>query len=255
VRSVAADFRPALGFVRRRDTRQSAFEVAWRPRVAEGGLVRRFVVDGTVQRADALDGEPQDAAFGIEQLGFETHEGDQVGFFGERAFERVQSEFALFRDSTPVFAGDYWTSRHGVFVEASEGREVGGFASLSTGDFFDGTSDRIEANVDWRTSALLHLGVGYDTAAVDLGPGRSFTTHIGSCRVDFFLSPRLSVRNLVQYDNESEVLGWQSRLRWIYDPGRDFFAVLGTRWNRADDGSLIPGEQGLELKIVHAVRF
>jgi hypothetical protein len=167
----------------------------------------------------------------------------------------VQSEFALFRDSTPVFAGDYWTSRHGVFVEASEGREVGGFASLSTGDFFDGTSDRIEANVDWRTSALLHLGVGYDTAAVDLGPGRSFTTHIGSCRVDFFLSPRLSVRNLVQYDNESEVLGWQSRLRWIYDPGRDFFAVLGTRWNRADDGSLIPGEQGLELKIVHAVRF
>ena len=255
VRSVAADFRPALGFVRRRDTRQSAFEVAWRPRVAEGGLVRRFVIDGTVQRADALDGEPQDAAFGIEQLGFETHEGDQVGFFGERAFERVQSDFALFRDSTPVFAGDYWTSRHGVFAEASEGRAIGGSASLSTGDFFGGTSDRVETNLDWRTSALLHLGVGYDTAAVDLGPGRAFTTHIGSCRVDFFLSPRLSVRNLVQYDNESEVLGWQSRLRWIYDPGRDFFAVLGTRWNRADDGSLVPGEQELELKIVHAVRF
>jgi hypothetical protein len=217
--------------------------------------VRRFVVDGTVQRADALDGEPQDAAFGIEQLGFETHEGDQVGFFGERAFERVQSEFALFRDSTPVFAGDYWTSRHGVFVEASEGREVGGFASLSTGDFFDGTSDRIEANVDWRTSALLHLGAGYNTAIVDLGPGRAFTTQIGSGRVDLHLTPQLSVYNLVQFDNESQQLGWQSRLRWIYQPGCDLFVVGGVGWLREEDESLVPTRQSLQVKLVHTLRF
>jgi len=59
----------------------------------------------------------------------------------------------------------------------------------------------------------------------------------------------------VQYDNESEALGWQSRLRWIYAPGRDFFAVLGTAWERETDGSLAPTEQSLELKVVHAVRF
>jgi len=254
-RWVAADFRPALGFVRRRDTRQSASEIGWRPRVAEGGAIRRWIVEVDVEHAEAWDGEPQDASFGFDQLGFELHTGDQVGVFLDRRFERVQDDFDLFRDTTTVFAGDYWTTREGLFVEASEARAVSGFASASTGGFFDGTSHQLRLDVDWRTSPLLHLGGGYDTAIVDLGPGRDFTTQIGSTRVDLFFSPRLSLRNLVQYDNESEALGWQSRLRWIYAPGRDFFAVLGTAWERETDGSLAPTEQSLELKVVHAVRF
>jgi hypothetical protein len=254
-RWVAADFRPALGFVRRRDTRQSASEIGWRPRVAEGGAIRRWIVEVDVEHAEAWDGEPQDASFGFDQLGFELHTGDQVGVFLDRRFERVQDDFDLFRDTTTVFAGDYWTTREGLFVEASEARAVSGFASASTGGFFDGTSHQLRLDVDWRTSPLLHLGGGYDTAIVDLGPGRDFTTQIGSARVDLFFSPRLSLRNLVQYDNESEALGWQSRLRWIYAPGRDFFAVLGTAWERETDGSLAPTEQSLELKVVHAVRF
>lgn len=254
-RWVAADFRPALGFVRRRDTRQSAAEATWRPRVAEGGAVRRWIVGVEAEHADAWDGEPQDASLRLDQLGFELHTGDQIGLFLDRSFERVQDDFTLFQDSTTVFAGDYWTTRQGLFVEASEGREISGFLTASTGGFFGGTSDQLTLDADWRTSALLHLGGGYQTAIVDLGPDRGFTTHIGSARVDLFVSPRLSLRNLVQYDNESEALGWQSRLRWIYSPGRDFFAVLGTRWQREDDGSLTPAEQELELKLVHAVRF
>jgi hypothetical protein len=254
-RWVAADFRPALGFVRRRDTRQSAFETTWRPRVGEGGAVRRWIVGVEAEHAEAWDGEPQDGSVRLDQLGFELHTGDQIGLFLDRAFERVQDDFTLFRDTTTVFAGDYWTTRQGVFVEASEGRAVSGFLTASTGGFFDGTSHQISLDADWRTSALLHVGGGYDTAIVDLGPDRGFTTQIVSARVDLFFSPRLSLRNLVQYDNESEALGWQSRLRWIYEPGRDFFAVLGTSWEREVDGSLAPTEQSLELKVVHAVRF
>jgi len=254
-RWVAADFSPALGFVRRRDTRQSAFEGGWRPRVAEGGAVRRWIVEVEVEHADAWDGEPQDASFGLDQLGAELHTGDRAGLFLDRRFERVQDDFTLFRNTTTVFGGDYWTTREGVFVETSEARAVSGFARASTGGFFDGTSQQLSFDLDWRTSPLLHLGGGYDTAIVDLGTGRNFVTQIGSARVDLFVSPRLSLRNLVQYDNESEVLGWQSRLRWIYAPGRDFFAVLGTTWERREDGSVAPAEQSLELKVVHALRF
>jgi hypothetical protein len=59
----------------------------------------------------------------------------------------------------------------------------------------------------------------------------------------------------VQFDNESDVLGWQSRLRWICAPGRDFFAVLNTSWLREDDDSIVPTEQSLELKVSHSLRF
>ena len=74
-------------------------------------------------------------------------------------------------------------------------------------------------------------------------------------RTDLHFTPALSLRNLVQYDNESNVLGWQSRLRWIYSPGCDFFAVLGTSWLRDVDGSMAATEQALELKVSHSLRF
>jgi hypothetical protein len=253
-RQVADDFRPALGFVRRLGTRRTAGNVRWQPRTAEGSAIRRFSIAIDGARAEGLDGEPQETSIGLDTFGVQTHAGDELGVFVRREFERVEADFTLFRGSTTVFAGDYWNTRSGVLVTASEGRPWNGTASLSTGGFFDGRSDRLELDGEWRTSPLLHVGGGYRTAIVDLGPGRAFTTQVASGRVDLHFTPALSVRNLVQFDNESNVLGWQSRLRWIYAPGCDFFAVLGTAWQR-DDASFTPTEQSLEFKVAHSLRF
>ncbi|MEO6598146.1 MAG: hypothetical protein ABIP94_25665 [Planctomycetota bacterium] len=175
--------------------------------------------------------------------------------FANRKFERVDTDFTLFDGTATVVAGDYWSTRAGFFLQTTEARPWNGLFVASTGDFFGGRSDRLEGNLEWRTSALLHLGGGYETAMVDLGPGRAFTTQIAKGLLDLFFSPALSLRNLVQFDNESNVLGWQSRLRWIYAPGCDFFAVLGTSWLREDDGSIVPTEQSLEFKVSHSLRF
>lgn len=254
-RWVADDFRPALGFVRRRGTRQSAFEAGYRPRGNEGLPVRRYVFEVNGERGEAWDGEPQQVRFGFDRLGVELHSGDRISAFVRREFERVDEDFTLFRGTTTVFAGDYHGTRAGLWAEFSEGRPWSGSLLAASGDFFAGHSHRVEASGDWRTSALLHLGASYDTTIADLGPGRAFTTHIASGRLDLHVSPELSLRNLLQFDNESNLLGWQSRLRWIYAPGCDFFAVLGTAWFREADDSLVPTEQSLEFKIAHSVRF
>lgn len=254
-RWVSDDFLPALGFVRRRGSRQSAAGIGWRPRVHEGGAIRRWVAQLACERAEQWDGEPQQTRLAIDEFGVELHGGDKITAFVRQDFERVESDFDLFRGTTPVFAGDYRGVRHGVVVSTSEGRPWNGVVQVSAGDFFDGHSERFESTFEWRTSALLQLGAGYDTAIVDLGPGRAFTTHIASGRVDLHFSSAVSLRNLVQFDNESNVLGWQSRLRWIYSPGCDFFAVLGTAWLRQDDGSVVPTEQSLEFKVAYTLRF
>lgn len=253
-RQVAADFQPALGFVRRRGTRQMAAEVRWQPRVGEGSAIRRWQFEVEAERAEAMGGETQAKSLGIDWFGAELHSGDEIGVFAVREFERVEADFVLFRDTTPVFAGDYWNTRGGLIVRTSEGRPWNVLAEGSTGGLFDGRSDRLELDGEWRVSPLLHLGGGYETARVDLGPGRAFTTQVASSRVDLHFTPALSVRNLVQFDNESNVLGWQSRLRWIYAPGCDFFAVLGTAWER-DGSSLVPTTQALEFKVAHSLRF
>jgi hypothetical protein len=254
-RQVAADFLPALGFVERRDTRQSAFDAFWRPRAPEGSVLRRYLCQLAVERAESWAGEPQRRRVGFDQLGVELHSGDQIAAFVGHEFERVENDFTLFRGTATVAAGDYESTRAGLSVETSEGRSWNAIVLLSGGDFFGGESQNCESNLEWRTSALLHLGAGYSTAHVDLGPANAFTTHIGSGRLDLHFTPALSLRNLVQFDNESNLLGWQSRLRWIYAPGSDFFAVLGTAWVREDGDSFVPTEQTLEFKFAHSLRF
>ncbi len=256
VRWVAENFDPALGFVRRRGSRASNAQIAYLPRVGEGGVIRNYNIRVATSRNETWDGDTQAQQFGIDKLGVDLHSGDSVFLYGRRAFDRVDEDFELFGGSTTVFAGDYWGNRGGLQVITTEGRAWNGSFALETGDFFDGKSDSLLSDFEWRSSSVLHFGIGYATNRVDLGPGRAFTTQIGSVRGDLYFSPALSLRNLVQFDNESNVLGWQSRLRWIYAPGCDFFAVLGTSWlHDDDDGSLPPTEQSLELKVSHSLRF
>jgi hypothetical protein len=254
-RQVAADFLPALGFVERTDTRQSAFDVFWRPRTPAGSALRRYLCQLAAEHAESFGDEPQRTRIGLDQLGVELHSGDQIAAFVGHEFERVEADFTLFRATATVAAGDYESTRAGFFVETSEGRPWNALVRLSGGEFFGGDSQDLESTCEWRTSALLHVGAGYSTSIVDLGPGNAFTTHIGSGRLDLHFSPAVSLRNLVQFDNESNLLGWQSRLRWIYAPGSDFFAVLGTAWVREEGDSLVPTEQNLEFKFAHSLRF
>jgi len=254
-RWVSSDFSPALGFVSRRGVRHSELGVGYRPRVAEGSLLRRYLFEVSTQRVDTWQGSSLDERFRVDRVGVEFQSSDRISLFFDRSFERLAADFALFRGGTTIFAGDYWTTRYGLRLESNEGRPASGSVTVSTGDFFDGTRHAFGSDFAWRTSALLQLGLGYDTSTVDLPMQRGFTTHIGSFSADLFFTPELSLQNLVQYDNESEQLGWQSRLRWIYSPGRDFFAIFGTTWQRTEDRSLVPTEQQLNFKIAHTLRF
>ena len=254
-RWVSDDFSPSLGFVSRRGIRQSELEVGFRPRAAEGSVIRRFVIEAKLRRAEEWDHTPQSISYQIDQLGLEFQNGGEVSLFLSRRFERVVTDFNLFNDSTTVFAGDYWATRSGVRYESSSGRSISGDAYFFRGDFFDGTSTSVGFGLDWRASQLLQVGTGYQSTIADLGPGREFTTHIASATFDMFFSPELSLANLAQYDNESDSIGWQSRLRWIYSPGCDFFLVVGSNWLRTDDHSILPTEQAVNLKIAHTVRF
>jgi hypothetical protein len=256
VRWVSDDFEPAIGFVRRRGSRASAVQVGYQPRLPPGALgARNLEFRVGLEREEAWAGATQEVAFAVEKCGVDMHSGDTFYLHARRSFERIGDDFTLFGGTTSVAAGDYWMTRGGLAIQTTEGRPWNVQLNAETGDFFAGTSHVFDAQGEWRLTPLWHLGGGYGSAIVDLGPGQSFTTQVASGRLDLHFTPALSLRNLVQFDNESDLLGWQSRLRWIYAPGRDLFAVLGTRWIREDDGSLVSGDQAIELKIVHGLRF
>ena len=87
-------------------------------------------------------------------------------------------------------------------------------------------------------------------------PEGSFQTDILTIKADCNVTPNLSWANLAQYDNESRVAGWQSRFRWILQPGNDLFLIVNRGWRRALDGnSFEPVFDRASAKLQYTVRF
>ncbi len=67
-------------------------------------------------------------------------------------------------------------------------------------------------------------------------------------------SPDLDWFNFVQFDDASDSLGWNSRLRWIVTPGEELFVV----WNQTverDGDALVSSFQEAAFKFGCTLRF
>ena len=77
---------------------------------------------------------------------------------------------------------------------------------------------------------------------------------IAQARVNILPTPDISWTNFIQWDNVSDSLGINSRLRWIIEPGSDLFLVVNqgfdTRGSRFD-----PNFTEVTTKVVWTFRF
>ena len=71
-------------------------------------------------------------------------------------------------------------------------------------------------------------------------PEGNFIARIATSNINYAASPSLSFTNLIQYDNRSRNLGWQSRVRWTLEPGNDLFIAINQGWvqEEGDNGNL-----------------
>ena len=98
-------------------------------------------------------------------------------------------------------------------------------STISGATFFDGTRTNINGDFRWNASRLFRLRFGYDWNDIEL-PGGSFVSRLVRLTTELTFSPTLSWVTLLQYDNDSEVLGINSRLHWIPTAGREGFIVI-----------------------------
>ncbi|MEE8166010.1 MAG: hypothetical protein V3T64_10615, partial [Myxococcota bacterium] len=118
----------------------------------------------------------------------------------------------------------------------SRNRRIRGSIEAAYGSFFDGTRARVKTFVELRPVKYLLLRAEYelndirlpgsDLLSADNDLDRDVRIHIARARFDIFFTPEISILTLVQYDSESDVLGVNSRLRWIIEDGREFFIVV-----------------------------
>ena len=85
------------------------------------------------------------------------------------------------------------------------------------------------------------------------------SARIVTSNVNYAASPSLSFSNLIQYDNRSRNLGWQSRVRWTLQPGNDLFFAFNQGWVQEEDRKPQPAVQGrgqrVSAKFQYSYRF
>ena len=97
--------------------------------------------------------------------------------------------------------------------------------------------------------------MSYSYNGIELPQG-DFDLRLTSFGLDYIFSNRLSWVNLIQYDNDSQSIGFNSRLHWIPQAGREAFVVLNhamTDLDRDNDFQSVGAD--LTVKFSYTYRF
>ncbi len=234
-REVSDEYRPDLGFVRRRGVRDLKGSFEYEPRV--GGSVRnfRFGVDtDLIWRID--DGKLETAEVEVTPFGLELDSGDAFGLEVVPMYERLIEGFEIY-DGITIPAGDYDFTRFSAFVEFADKRALSGRIRTSAGGFYSGSRQEIGGELNWRPSGWFRLSLDSEYNHVDLPEG-SFDTTLVSLKLNVDFSPDLSWSLLTQWDDVSDSLGINSRVRWIIQPGNEVFFVINHSMTTAEDTTL-----------------
>jgi hypothetical protein len=244
-------FEPALGFIERPGIREyiASVRYIWRPntrwlRSIELGARPYFTTD--------LDNRVVAEDHDVPILTFQTPARDELTLETTYYRDVVDAPFDIWPGVT-VPPGDYGYWQFKPSLRTSVARPVSAGFSLRHGDFYSGRQTAYRPSFDWRPSRYFSLGAAYELRQVRLREG-DFDVHLASLRFNLALTPNLTWNTVVQYDNRSDEVGLNSRIRWTWRPGNDLFLVWNQGW-RYDSARFVRLQSEVIAKVGVTFRF
>jgi hypothetical protein len=251
-KQIGENFNPALGFAPRTGIRKTNAMFMFRPRPEKGG-VRQLVFHAFPEIITDLHNQVQNWSVAISPFELEFNSGDLIEFEVMPQFERLPFAFPISRDVT-IPIGSYQFTRYGTRLEtATKRRWVINF-DTQFGTFYNGTRRDFELELLLKPTHHLMLGFKTERADVELKQGKFFS-QLFSAQANYNFSPNISLANLVQYDNKSRILGFQTRFRWILKPGSDLFLVLNRGWEKTLEHQYLSKFDRGTVKLQYNFRF
>jgi hypothetical protein len=231
VREIQENFRPALGFVQRRNVRMLRVGASYNPRPEDFLGIQQMFHDVFFTRFTRLDnGQVESWDLYITPLDWHLKSGDSLHSLVDinPTYERLFAPFVIF-PGVVLPPGEYrFTRFRGAFASAQK-RRLTANISGSFGNYWSGRAETIRMTVGYKAPPNFVISFTTDQTFARLPQG-DFIARIHSSQINYAVSPFLSFSNLIQYDNQSRNLGWQSRIRWILRPGNDVFLVFNQGW-------------------------
>jgi hypothetical protein len=126
------------------------------------------------------------------------------------------------------------------------------------GQFYNGRLDQYELTPSWKPAPLFIVELSGERN-VGRMPQGDFTTNVVGTRFRLNVSPDLQLTSFVQYDDESNSFGTNTRLRWTFDPLGDLFVVYNHNLYTRDPVTLLRriafASNQLLVKVQYAFRY
>ena len=229
-REIQRNFRPALGFFQRDNARLLRVGASYNPRPRFLNIQQMFH-DLYYTRFTNLDTNLVESwDLYIAPVDWHFRSGDSVHavFDVNPIYERL---FETFEIAPGVFLapGEYRFTRFRSNAMTAARRRLSGSFSIGSGTYWSGHAEQVTASVSFKLPPWFIMGASTNQTFARLPEG-NFIARIYTSNIGYTPSPRLSFSNLIQYDNRSRNLGWQSRVRWTLRPGNVLFLAFNQGW-------------------------
>ncbi|MEY4641623.1 MAG: hypothetical protein RLZZ227_1617 [Pseudomonadota bacterium] len=249
------DFNPALGFANNTGVQSVNAALNGRYFFADSETFRNLNSFMRYGYTEVLEtGKLQSEEWFWRMINLNTHRGDQAGIGAFRSREGLDVPFAI-QPGIVIPAGKYTFSGVQGELRSTDQREVAARINFSSGGFYNGDRNQYNFGLDWRPNSHLNMSMNYNLQDVSLPQG-DFMTRLVSVNANYAFNSKWSWINLVQYDNGSDVVGVNSRLRWNPQAGEDLYLVLN--YNFGADGTFVgmnPSNAEIVLKYTKTFRY
>ncbi len=252
---IQSNFDPALGFVNRSDIEHTRLWGGNRYRPRGHPWIRNVQTFISLQEYRSYTtGQVETANIWLRPVRIENHRGDQYSVLLRQEREVLLEPFEV-SDGVIIPAGDYEFSGYSIDLELAGERVLAPSFSYRDGGFYGGTRIQVDGGIDWRPSSRWYAGANFQYNDVELPEG-DFTTRLIQLRANLAFNVRWSWVNLVQYDNQSQSAGINSRLRWNPRAGEDLYVVLNHDFNALAAFSRLDSRQSeFAVKYSRTFRF
>ena len=254
--NVEENFNPSLGFVLRPNTRRLRFDTVFSPRPKHFLNIRQMYHEFKFSRYVRLDyGQTESWQLLTAPVHYRFNSGDRLELDYAPEFERLFESFEI-APGVVLPTGSYRFDRYRVEFETASKRKWVAFVTWWLGSYYSGHADQISTTFSYKFAPHFQASLGSNQTFARLKEG-NFVARIFSLRADYSFTPLLTLYNLVQFDNGSRNLGWQSRLRWILSPGNDIFLVFNQGWvqDELNDLRFRMTDRKLSFKIQYTFRL
>jgi len=257
-REIQENFRPALGFAPRTNVRQQRIGGQYRPRPKGFLGVRQMTHNLSFTRFTRLDhGQTESWSLRVVPVNWQFNSGDRIELNANYDVERLFEPFEISEAAGVVLPpGEYRFPRYEARLFSAPKRRLEAQLTWQFGEYWSGRANVVETLLRYKFPPRLIVSFSTNQTFARLAEG-SFVARVMSWQVNVSASPFLTFSNLIQFDNESRNLSWQSRTRWILKPGNDFFIVFSQGWIQDAQGGFRyrAHESRLSTKFQYTFRF